>query len=151
MTDHRDPMSFNAFLQQLATASPKVAVVKPRHNPRPPGVIREGSASAAVLEFLRKSGRFHSEASIRFATGRSHSAVSWALLYLRGLGRIIAVPDTRRNARNNNARYLRYRAATTEEVAANKVATHGNERTGGGVGVGIGHAEEIATGAENEL
>jgi hypothetical protein len=146
MTDHRDPMSFNAFLQQLATASPKVAVVKPRHNPRPPGVIREGSASAAVLEFLRKSGRFHSEASIRFATGRSHSAVSWALLYLRGLGRIVAVPDTRRDAR-----YLRYRAATTEEAAANKVATHGNERTRGGVGVGIGHAEEIATGAENEL
>ena len=146
-----DPTTFASFLQQLASAPAKAAIVKPRHNPRPPGVIREGSASAAVLAFLLSSGRFHGEASIRFATGRSHSAVSWALLYLRGLGLIVAAPDTRRDGRNANARYLRYRAVTAGEVVASREETHGNAQTGDGVGVGINHAAEIDTGAENEF
>lgn len=104
-----DPNSFAGFLAALASANHKPAEVRRRFNPRPPGVIREGSASAAVLAFLRESGRFHTEASIRFVVKRSHSATSWALLYLRGQGLIEAVSDARRSGR-----YLRYRAVPQE-------------------------------------
>lgn len=76
-----------------------------RFNPRPPGVIREGSASDAVLKFLIEAGGFKTEAQILWKVRRSHSAVSWACLYLLRQGLIEARPDVLRNSR-----YKKYRA-----------------------------------------
>ena len=76
-----------------------------RYNPRPPGVIQPGGASEAVLQILSATpGRFFTAQQLIQATGRSHAAVSFALLYLRDQGRIEAFPDTARNPR-----FLRYR------------------------------------------
>ena len=78
---------------------------KARFNPRPPGVIQPGSASEAVLQILSASpGRFFTCKQLIRATGRTHAAVSFALLYLRDKGRIEAFPDAKRNPR-----YYRYR------------------------------------------
>ena len=76
-----------------------------RFNPRPPGVIQPGSTSEAVLQILGASpGRFFTCEQLIQATGRSHAAVSFALMYLRDQGRIEAFPDAARNPR-----YYRYR------------------------------------------
>lgn len=76
-----------------------------RYNPRPPGVIQPGSASEAVLQILSASpGRFFTCEQLIRATGRTHAAVSLALMYLRDQGRIEAFPDAARNPR-----YMRYR------------------------------------------
>ena len=83
-----------------------------RHNPRPAGVIQPGSASDAVLSILSESpGRFFTCEQLIRATGRSHAAVSFALLYLRDQGRIEAFPDAARNPR-----YMRYRMALQRAV-----------------------------------
>lgn len=75
----------------------------PRYNPRPAGVIREGSASHAILLYLSKkpATRFVSSAELISGTGRTHAAVSWALVYLRSLSLIDAVTDEARNPRYN--------------------------------------------------
>lgn len=70
-------------------------------------VMRQNGATLAVLEYLRVAGGFRREVEIMAATGREHGAVSWALLRLRKLKMIKAVPDTARNSR-----YMRYGAAT---------------------------------------
>jgi hypothetical protein len=88
-------------LFQVPGVEPRVV----RFNPRPPGVIREGSASDAVLKCLQESGGFKTECQLLWATKRSHSAISWACLYLIRQGLIEARPDTARNSR-----YLKYRA-----------------------------------------
>jgi hypothetical protein len=76
-----------------------------RFNPRPPGVIQPGSTSEAVLQILGSSpGRFFTAQQLIQETGRTHAAVSFALLYLRDQGRIEAYPDAARNPR-----FLRYR------------------------------------------
>ena len=95
---------------QLALIAEKRAVglglQTPRYNPRPAGVIREGSATDAELAILAaRRGMFMSHAQIAKATGRSIKAVDWALLYLRSQGLVECVPDAARNPR-----YLRYRA-----------------------------------------
>jgi hypothetical protein len=92
------------LVEQIALASGTLeAEAKQRFNPRPPGVIREGSASEAVLMVLRSAPGFRTEGQLVFATKRSHAAVSWALLYLQQLGLVKAVPDVARNTR-----YKRY-------------------------------------------
>ena len=76
-----------------------------RYNPRPPGVIQPGSASDLILRILSESpGRFFTCEQLIKETGRSHAAVSFALLYLRDQGLIEAFPDAARNTR-----FLRYR------------------------------------------
>ncbi len=80
-----------------------------RYNPRPPGVIREGSATDVVLAFLRNHPRrFFCHYEILSATGRSKVAVDWALIYLKNQDLIECVPDSIRNSR-----YLRYRITAT--------------------------------------
>lgn len=80
----------------------------PRYNPRPAGVIRDGSATQAVLVFLRKHPKqFFSHIQIVTATGRSYKSVNWAMLYLRSQDLVECVSDAQRNPR-----YLRYRAAS---------------------------------------
>lgn len=85
----------------------------PRYNPRPPGVIREGSATAAVLALLEATPRRWWEfRHILDAIGRTDKATCWALLYLRERGLIECVPDAGRNSR-----YLRYRAVVKRAKA----------------------------------
>ena len=84
-----------------------LALEVPRYNPHPRGSIVPGSASEAVLVFLRSRplGYFaHHE--IVDATQRTNKSVSWALIYLRALGLIEGSTDDPRNLR-----YLRYRAS----------------------------------------
>jgi hypothetical protein len=76
-----------------------------RYNPRPAGVIRDGSATAAVLIFMTsRKGVFLTHAQIVKGTGRSAKSVDWALLFLRSQELVECVPDAARNPR-----YLRYR------------------------------------------
>lgn len=93
-----DPTNFSSFLKQLATATHKPTEVRKRFNPRPPGVIRKGSASDQILSLLRGAGGFHTEQSIRAATGLTHSQASWSLFYLSEHGFIRKVPDTTRGS-----------------------------------------------------
>lgn len=82
-----------------------------RYNPRPPGVIRGGSATAVILDFLRKNPhRYFTAGVIVKATGCSEKAVSWGLLYLRSLGLIEAVANDLRNSR-----YLLYRHTVPDQ------------------------------------
>jgi len=83
----------------------------PRYNPKPPGAIQEGSASDLVLRLLSdQPQRWWTCEQIISTTGRTHAAISFALLYLREQRLITSVPDLSRNQR-----YLRYRAMTEED------------------------------------
>lgn len=95
-----DPCSILGQLMALPLPEQQIKRQAPR---RPAGEIRPGGASEAVLDYLVAVGGFRTEAQIRFATGRSHAAVSWALLFLKGRGLVKAVPDVARNTR-----YCRY-------------------------------------------
>lgn len=94
--------------QLLAIAAVRqAATAPPRYNPRPSGVIRDGSATDAVLALLRaQPRRWWRHCDIVSATGRPYKAVNWACLYLRNRGLVEIVSDEARNAR-----YLRYRLA----------------------------------------
>ncbi len=84
-----------------------------RFNPRPPGVIRDGSATQAVFAFLdQRRGVFFTRLQIVTATGRSERAVDWALLFLKAQQKCKAVEDI-----NRNPRYLRYGIAKEGDAA----------------------------------
>ena len=92
-------------LTKLAELRGGLNLLIPRYNPRPPGVIRDGSASHAILAYLAtRPARFVSSAELITGTGRTHAAVSWALVYLRSLDLIEAVTDEARNPRYNRYR-----------------------------------------------
>lgn len=98
---------------QILAASSRngLRIEAPRYNPRPAGVIRDGSATQAVLVFLRQHPKqFFSHFQIVTATGRSNKSVNWAMLFLRSQNLVDCVPDAQRNSR-----YLRYRAAPTND------------------------------------
>lgn len=96
-------MSLKWMADQLQALKCEPARV--RFNPRPPGVIQPGSATDLILRILSESpGRFFTCEQLIRATGRSHAAVSFALLYLRDQELIEAFPDAARNPR-----YMRYR------------------------------------------
>jgi len=90
--------------QLLALAGRQEAGPLPRHNPRPAGVIRRGSATHLVLVHLRSRPGFVRHWQIQIATGLSPKAIDWALIFLRHRGLVDAVPD------GMHSRYLRYRA-----------------------------------------
>lgn len=88
----------------------------PRYNPRPAGVIREGSATAVVLSFmLTRKGMFMTHSQIVKGTGRSAKSVDWALLFLRSQQLVECVPDEARNPR-----YLRYRCLQKQSSPATR-------------------------------
>lgn len=63
-------------------------------NPRPPGVVRPGSASEAVLVLMRAHpGRLFWRWQLIGSTGRSRKAVDYALLYLERTGAIDVIRD----------------------------------------------------------
>ena len=99
-----DPCSLSAQLTAASGAICRQARGARKHHPLS-GVLMEAGASMAVLKYLRDEGEYRTAAEILHGTGRSHSAVSWALLFLRRIGRVESVPDSRRNQR-----YLRDRA-----------------------------------------
>lgn len=82
----------------------------PRYNPRPPGVIREGSATDAVLKILQSHPkRYFTCGDLITRTKQTHAAVSWSLIYLRRLG----VIETAKDHRQDN--WLRYRIRVIKE------------------------------------
>ncbi len=99
-----------------ATRQHGLGLESPRYNPRPPGVIRLGSATEATLLFLRDAApRWLAFHQIQAGTGRSRVAVSWALLYLRSQQLVECVGDAARNPR-----YLRYRAIAEAPPSARR-------------------------------
>lgn len=100
-------LSTVGFLVAQIVKSHMPKKVPQKFNPRPPGVIQQGSATEAVLNFLLANHRFYTQQQIMWATKRSHSAVSWALLRLRAWKRVEVIGDAARNSR-----YLRYRAVS---------------------------------------
>lgn len=95
-------------LLRMADGRQAMKLTEPRYNPRPAGVIREGSASHAILAYMHtRPARFVSNAELIHGTGRTHAAVSWALVYLRSLGVIEAVADEARNPRYNRYRLVK--------------------------------------------
>jgi hypothetical protein len=92
---------------QLAAMAKKqqgLQLTAPRYNPRPAGVIHEGSATHAVLVFLTAHPRrFFSHCEITRQVNRTPKSVDFALRYLRELGQIEITSDEPRNSR-----YLRY-------------------------------------------
>ena len=99
-----DELPVLSLVWQLAMFPPPCSKAV-RFNPRPPGVIREGSTSDLVLKFLCESGGFKTECQILWKVRRSHSAVSWSLLYLIRQGLVESRPDVVRSSR-----YKKYRA-----------------------------------------
>ena len=94
-------------LQRAADGRRAMALTVARYNPRPAGVIREGSATDAVLAVMRqRSGAWLTHAQLLVLTQRSTKSICWALLYLKAQGMVEAAPDDSRNAR-----YQRYRLA----------------------------------------
>ncbi len=88
-----------------------------RFNPRPAGVIRDGSATQAVLDFLRlHPGRYFTHPQIVAATGRTEKACDWALLFLRAKNKVRA--ESADAARSHG--YLRYSIAQEGEDASTK-------------------------------
>ena len=84
---------------QLAGAR-RVEPATLKFNPRPPGVIQAGSASEAVLRVLRAHPEtFFTNGQLIKLTGRSHSAISWALKFLAQHGHIKTIKDGARNER----------------------------------------------------
>ena len=76
----------------------------PRYNPRPSGVIRNGSATHAVLLLLQANpDRFFNHSAIVWQSGCTPKAVDWAIRYLAARGLLVRAPDPR------SERYGRYR------------------------------------------
>lgn len=94
-------------LQRAADGRRAMVLNVPRYNPRPAGVIREGSATDAVLSALQqRPGAWLTHAQILVLTQRGTKAICWALLYLKAQGLVESTADESRNAR-----YQRYRLA----------------------------------------
>ncbi|MBP7501190.1 MAG: hypothetical protein KA784_00220 [Aquabacterium sp.] len=74
-----------------------------RYNPRPPGVIRPGSASADVLDLLAsRPGQWLYRYQIIHITGRTRKSIDWALIFLEGSGLVEKTP-TRPSMREQSA------------------------------------------------
>lgn len=127
---------FTWGVKALVTAKPGPR--SERFNPHPPGVIREGSSTAAVLAFLlAHRGKRFSAYQVIHATGCTTKATSWALVYLQRQGLIDAASDPR------NERYQRYECNEKTESAqiseprtqTRKKGLAGNETPVPGAGV----------------
>jgi len=93
-------------LSRMADGRGAMPLELPRYNPCPPGVLRKGSASHAIVAFLDSHPhRFFCESDFIRHTARSRASVTWALHYLTGIGMLEAINDGR------HARYQKYRMA----------------------------------------
>lgn len=108
-----------AWTAQELSRRPSRLVEQPSLNPRPPGVIRPGSASEAVYELLRENPeRLFWRRQLIVITGRSRKSVDWALLYLGALHLIEVVPMPGEVAVGGCERlaYQRFRLASAPKV-----------------------------------
>jgi len=96
-------MNFIEQLQAAARAVASIELPECKFQPNPAGVVKPGGASELVLKTLREHPGTLSEGQIRFRTGLNHAKTSWALLYLKRIEKIEALPATHRNSR-----YKRY-------------------------------------------
>lgn len=72
----------------------------PHYNPRPPGFIREGGATYAVLLVLvKRRGVWLSHRQIAEQSGRTGKAVDWALRFLQSAGFLQSARSDARNPR----------------------------------------------------
>lgn len=93
-------------LSRMADGRNAMPLELPRYNPRPPGVIRDGSASHAIVMFLAAHPhRFFCESDFIRNTNRSRASITWALHYLTGICVLEAINDGR------HARFQKYRMA----------------------------------------
>lgn len=99
-------LSIRRTAEPVLCARISVAGTVMRAGATPAGVLREGSTTHTVLEYLRRRGgrSFVTRRQILVATGRSQKAVDWALHFLRAVELIETTDDPR------CTRYLRYRA-----------------------------------------
>ena len=95
-----------AQFAQLAKQSSRPALTaRTYYNPRPAGVIRNGSATHALLDlFKAHPNRYFTHAEILWRTKCSKRAIDWALIYLKSQQLIKCVSDDGRNLR-----YFRYK------------------------------------------
>lgn len=99
------------MVRQMLAITPAEPTPVSRYNPRPPGVMHEGSATVLALAFLRANPRRSFQfCEIVRATGRSDKSIGFGLLYLRSRGLIECHPDAR------NSRYWLYRAKGVQDV-----------------------------------
>ena len=102
-------MSTDWMAKQLmavgATQRHGLGLTIPRYNPRPKGVICEGSATHAVLLFMQQHPNvFFTLSQLMHHTARTKRSVDFAVIYLKRTHVIEATPDTVRSPR-----YLKYR------------------------------------------
>jgi hypothetical protein len=98
------------YLAQELLALRKPGPKQKGFNPRPPGVIRDGSATRAVMaELVHCYPAWRTQSQLCWTLKRERGAVQWALRYLQQLELIQSVPDAVRNPR-----YRRYRAIPQE-------------------------------------
>lgn len=96
MSDEKTSWS-QAFQRLITEPGRKPERPKP-FNPNPPGVVRRGSASHVIFDFLQEcQGRQFTAQELIRATGLSRAAASFGLHYLSRTGQIDAIPDGSRN------------------------------------------------------
>lgn len=90
--------SWSQAFQRLITEPGREPERPKPFNPNPPGVVRRGSASHVIFEFLQEcpARQFTAQEVIQ-ATGLSRAAASFGLHYLSRTGQIDAIPDGSRN------------------------------------------------------
>lgn len=98
------PSTFKTLLDQLVAGVANLPHHDKRFNPRPSGVPVPGGATEAVLQVLVTTGAALTEGQLIWMTGKSRSAVTWAIFRLRHWQKIEVLSDAR------NLRYCRYRA-----------------------------------------
>jgi hypothetical protein len=110
-------MSLTWVAEQISSIKAKgLGLEVPRYNPRPAGVIRDGSATQQVLGLLAAHrGQYFTHHQILVQTKRTQKSVCWALIYLKSLSLIDCAPDDGRNSR-----YLRYCAPKQQTRQVNK-------------------------------
>ena len=110
------------YAAHLAKIPPPPVAKKQSPNLRPPGLIRHGSATHAVLEFFKANPRiFIGKEWLVYRTNHTTKAADWALSYLR-LQNLIE----RASSDPRNPRYFQYRlkeGAHAQKVSEPQVET----------------------------
>jgi hypothetical protein len=101
------PSMLDLALSASASLAASRDALPPRFNPRPRGMICDGSATCRGLTFLRAAPSWRTRAQIARATRLRHGALCSALALLERNGLIEHVGDPARHSR-----YYRYRATT---------------------------------------
>lgn len=104
--------SWSQAFQRLITEPGREPERPKPFNPNPPGVVRRGSASHVIFEFLQEcpARQFTAQEVIQ-ATGLSRAAASFGLHYLSRNDLIDSIPDGLRNGR-----WLRYSARKSAQL-----------------------------------